>query len=208
MKFLSVGIRLNVSVHRNSSTSRDVYKNNKSIIWNIVSSLSHYPLGVGTIRTSSRFWIARSRHRRSSHHCFFDLNLQPNDVRKVQKGLGLFGWKLLLKRKRMSTLSLWILRRQRVWFRRCRSVFRHLSWCCSCLLHSLSDSFACLRDLYCSQYCMLNTRLDCDPGDEVGCGRGLFCGVNNCRKFHALGPSTGIMPASDCCDCEWDTTSP
>merc|ERR1712157_257992 len=32
-----------------------------------------------------------------------------------------------------------------------------------------------------------------------GCSTGLVCGVDNCKKFHKLGSSTGMGSSSDCC---------
>merc|ERR1712176_17626 len=40
---------------------------------------------------------------------------------------------------------------------------------------------------------------DCDVDDGVGCLTGLVCGVDNCKKFHKLGSSTGMGSSSDCC---------
>ena len=41
---------------------------------------------------------------------------------------------------------------------------------------------------------------DCDPSDKVGCESGLFCGKDNCGKFHKISSSTGFSSTSDCCE--------
>lgn len=34
----------------------------------------------------------------------------------------------------------------------------------------------------------------------MGCAKGLFCGQDNCAKFHEIGAATGITPGADCCE--------
>ena len=41
-----------------------------------------------------------------------------------------------------------------------------------------------------------NVRVDCEAGQ---CQNGLMCGTDNCHDFHAIGASTGLFSAGDCC---------